>query len=170
MIISLFTIFMFSCKSDSAKSDTNKSSKESTETPSASIKNARERALNTIEYRRLNIENKSYRTMDSGVLVYEAIFDPSIKQIPVPTVGKWIDFNVDFTYQYGTYGNKEGEGMYYYSFSDQLLLMVDNDPNKIPEEFEVKVSGTAQVWVGKNTYSNNGKQIKLIKEDKRPSK
>ncbi len=58
--------------------------------------------------------------------------DPSIKYD-----GYWIKFENDYTFRYGIYQRELSSGIYHYSSSTQLLLMLDDDENVEPKLWTV---------------------------------
>ena len=101
--------------------------------------------------------------IESGVFFYQFI----VKGSEVSKVGaldnKWIDFGPDWTYTYGYNRKKEGGGTYHYNGDEAILIMMDNDPSKKPQEFSAKHAGTALVLIGTATFKDNNMQMKLEK-------
>jgi len=53
--------------------------------------------------------------------------------------------------------------MYTYNFDTGLLLMLDNDPNLKPNEYNVKVHNDLVILEGQATYQDNNIQAKLVR-------
>jgi len=52
-------------------------------------------------------------------------------------------------------------GRYHYDSDSAVLIMVDNDGSKKPQEWSAKFAGDAMVLVGTNSYNDNSIQMKL---------
>jgi len=48
------------------------------------------------------------------------------------------------------------------------MIMVDDNPNKSPEEWRLMTKENVMILVGSNYFGNNPKQMKLNKEMQRP--
>ena len=62
--------------------------------------------------------------------------------------GYWIKFKEDFTYQYGSFEEVEGSGMYHYTESDFKLLMLDDDEQIEPKFWEVRSNSDYFNFIG----------------------
>lgn len=120
-----------------------------------------------LAYRR---ENKpdNYAIIDVGVWEYEAAFKDGAMSKPGAYKGHWIDFSQDNSYEFGINGNIQGKGKYHYDNDTHLLLLVNDDPNVKPEEYEIKLVNEVMIMMGNLTYQDNGFQAKLLKIQKRP--
>jgi hypothetical protein len=112
-----------------------------------------------LQFRYKEQGKESYAAIEMDRWFYEFIADGAEIQ-PVED-GKWIDFYPDLTYTYGDESGQKGAGRFHYSLNTGLILLVDNDKNIKPQEFDVKVSGPVLVLVGKSTYKDNHLQMKL---------
>ena len=93
---------------------------------------------------------------------YAFVFDGEMSP-PGVHKGIWIDFKKDHTYAYGKYGQVQGTGKYNYHLERGELLMVDDEPNKKPEEWTIKSADDTMIMVGTPTYKDNHIQMKLVK-------
>jgi len=129
----------------------------------------RSQALTVLDYRIKN-EPKTYAIIDADILEYKHVFDGSRMSRPEEQLGNWIDFKEDYTYDYGTFSNTEGSGRYHYSLDKSLLIMIDDDDNTNPQEWEIKNAGDIIIMVGSHTYKNNAFQMKLERVKNKPTK
>lgn len=118
------------------------------------------------------LENKpeKYAIIDVGVWEYEAAFKEGAMSKPGEYAGHWIDFDEKGGYEFGVYDEVKGKGKYHYDNDSHLLLLVNNDPQVKPEEYELKLIQSVMIMMGKSTYQDNGFQAKLLKTEKRPAK
>jgi hypothetical protein len=100
--------------------------------------------------------------IDQGTFFFQFI----VKGSEISEVGlldnKYIDFKEDNTYSYGINKTVDGTGVYHYT-KDGILLMIDDDPTRKPQEFQAKHGGDSLVLVGRPTYKDNNMQMKLEK-------
>lgn len=100
--------------------------------------------------------------IDQGTFFFQFI----VKGSQISEVGlldnKWIDFKEDNTYSYGINKKIDGTGVYHYT-EDGILLMIDDDETRKPQEFQAKHGGDSLVLVGRPTYKDNNMQMKLEK-------
>lgn len=118
------------------------------------------------------LENKpeKHAIIDVGVWEYEAAFKEGAMSKPGEYTGHWIDFAEDGSYEFGVYTETKGRGKYHYDNDTHLLLLVNDDPQVKPEEYELKLLQSVMIMMGKSTYQDNGFQAKLLKSEKRPVK
>lgn len=112
-----------------------------------------------LQFRYKEEGKESYAAIEMDRWFYEFIADGA--EIQSIKDGKWIDFYPDLTYTYGDESGQKGAGRYHFSLKTGLLLLVDNDKNIKPQEFEAKIGGPVLVLVGKSTYKDNHLQMKL---------
>lgn len=135
---------------------------------SAQIKQMNEQALAILQYRREN-KPKNYAIIDVGVWAYEAAFKDGAMSKPGEYDGHWIDFDENNNYEFGIKNQVKGSGKYHYDNDSQLLLLVNNNPEVKPEEYELKLVNDIMIMMGKTTYQDNGFQAKLVKISERPN-
>ena len=176
LLISIFFCFT-SCKNDtnSAKTQVEKIAeedfnplkreriqamkKEKVESSSSEIASMRQQALSIINHR-LKKGEKSFAIIEADTWEYEFYFKGEMSK-PGEYAGVWIDFKPDNTYEYGHLKDVQGAGRYSYQFDRGELLMVDNNANQKPQEWQAKVAGDALVLVGTSLYKDNATQMKL---------
>jgi len=123
------------------------------------VASMRQQALSIINHRLKNGE-ESYAIIEADVWEYEFYFKGEMSK-PGEYAGVWIDFKPDNTYEYGHLQDVQGAGRYSYQFDREELLMVDNNSNEKPQEWQVKAAGDAMVLVGTHIYKDNAIQMKL---------
>lgn len=123
------------------------------------IASMRQQALSIINHRLKNGE-ESYAIIEADVWEYEFYFKGEMSK-PGEYKGVWIDFKPDNTYEYGHLKEVQGAGRFSYQFDRGELLMVDNNSNQKPQEWQVKAAGDALVLVGTHIYKDNAIQMKL---------
>ena len=125
----------------------------------ASIKSMNEGARAILEFRYKDQGKESYASIEMDRWYHEFIAKgPDIAAV---RDGKWIDFYPDLTYEYGNNEGVIGSGRFHYTISTGVILLVDNNENVKPQEFDVKVGGPVLVLVGTSTYRDNNVQMKL---------
>lgn len=165
--ISIFLLLLlFSCGDKSKQTAKSEASIALAEEQSE-FKNERTRALSVLKFRKESSQNVS--SSINGYHEYQAIYDGGMSEKGA-LAGEWLKFNDDFTYAYGKYNEEYGTGKYHHSFDSSLLLMIDDDANKIPKEYKTQHGNTSLLLVGQNTYGANAVQQFLNKVEKRPAK
>ncbi len=154
-------IMVFACKSDTKKVEL--PSNPNNEKPAASPHNNdfRANALSILDFRNKETEGKSFSIIEADTWEYQFIYTKGKMSEEGAYAGIWIDFRPDQTYAYGTNKKVDGGGKYHYNSDRAILLMVDNDGTKKPQEWSAKFAGDAMVLVGTNTYNDNSIQMKL---------
>ena len=90
---------------------------------------------------------------------------------PDRLLGQWLKFEDNFTYSYGYYDDTNGTGIYHYRIDDDALIMLDDNEEIQPKEWQLRSNGTAIVLEGRHGFQiNNGMQMKLGPNDRKPSK
>lgn len=174
-VISLVVIFLFSCNGDPAvpkKTETTTSENTVSNPVQDGIKSSsgrdmthkRASALSILDHRISNDTDKSYSIIDADIWEYQFVHDGKKMSEQGSYNGKWLDFKEDNTYDYGTYENKEGDGKYHYDFENLILLMIDNDKSKNPEEWNIKFGSNVMIMIGTPEYGNNNFQKKLLRK------
>ncbi|HOY13553.1 MAG TPA: hypothetical protein PLY70_10450 [Saprospiraceae bacterium] len=82
--------------------------------------------------------------------------------------GKWVKFNKDDTFEYGTRQESKGSGIYHYLLGNDTMIMVDNDPDVKPLEFEVGFENGYMVLFGTKSYDDRDLQIKMDRSQNKP--
>lgn len=126
--------------------------------------NKRQEALTILEYRKQNETEHEVKIIE-GIYEYEFIHDGKKMSERGAHDGEWIDFNEDYTYSYGKNKKTVGTGKFHFSKSKKLLLMVDNNKEVNPQEWQIKGSGSVMVMIGNTVYGNNNFQMKLINHE-----
>lgn len=129
----------------------------------------RAQALGILDHRIKNYP-ETYAIVENGILNYEFVHNGRAMSKKEDYLGAWIDFKEDFTYDYGSYSTKEGEGRYHFRTDINQLVMVDNNKGQNPQEWDVKMGGDVLILVGTNTYGNNSFQMKLQRSPEKPIK
>lgn len=123
----------------------------------------RKSATDIVHHRNKEIGNKVSTILTKDSWKYEGIFKGS-QFLPADSLNsKWIKFKDNLTYDYGQNTEIKGSGMYTYNFDTGLLLMVDNDTNLKPNEYNVKVHNDLIILEGQSTYQDNNIQAKLVR-------
>lgn len=83
--------------------------------------------------------------------------------------GQWLKYEDDHTYEYGLRNEVQGSGTYHYSVTSGVMIMLDNDENKLPEEWNVKSRDEVMILEGATiNFGNNPRQCKLLRWNGRP--
>lgn len=125
------------------------------------IASDRASALSILNHR-LKSNPKTAAMIETQTWEYAFVFDGEMSA-PKVFAGVWIDFKDDHTYTYGKRSTVHGSGKYNYHLDRGELLMVDDNPKKKPEEWEVLSSDDTIILVGTMTYGDNYIQMKLVK-------
>lgn len=127
------------------------------------------KGLEKIEARKKEDNNKIYESWAHNTWILDAVYVDDFGPTEL-TEGRWVEFKHDFTYEYGKYDTSLGNGKYHYSPSDELLILVDNDPAVKPLEFINGWDMGFTVIGGTDTYDDKKLMIKLINKPNRPNK
>lgn len=161
------------CNNGSAAEEKSKNALKSEANPSVIDKPSdpkmRSQALGILDHRIKNYPD-TYAVVEAGVLKYEFVYDGKSKAPKAAYAGAWIDYKRDFTYDYGNYDQIEGSGRYHFRTDINQLVMIDNDKNQNPQEWNVKISGDVLILIGTATYGTNSYQMKLKRSDSKPTK
>ena len=130
----------------------------------------RDQAISILEHRHKESDNKAYIALDKDLWEYELIFSGKEMSKMGFLTGSWIDFNQDLTYTYGYYDEVEGKGRYVYSIETGLLLLLDDNKNYKPQEFEANLSDYTLIMDGNSTYRDNNYNGKLKRVEAIPTK
>lgn len=129
----------------------------------------RSQALSILAHRIKNYP-ETYAVVEAGVLTYEFVHDGRKISKKGEFEGSWIDYKDDFTYDYGNYDEIDGSGRYHFRSDINQLVMIDNNKNQNPQEWDVKIAGDVLILVGTSTYGNNAYQMKLQRKNTKPQK
>lgn len=166
--ISLFT----SCDSKAKTANQSEAAqpiKSNKPSPNSELARMRDRAISTIDFRINEGKPGVAQILDVGLWEYKFTFDGEMTK-PGELDGNWIDFDEKGNYAYGLYDKEKGSGIYHFHPDDMRLLMVDNDENKKPQEFILKLANGAMIMQGQNTYGDRSTQSKLDHLMERPTK
>lgn len=158
-----FAFLMTSCSGDS------KTAVKAEVPISSTQKTNRTQAASVIEHRKKE-EVKPMAMMVANYWEYEFKFQNQKMSTEGEFAGEWIKFNDDWTYAYGKYSKTTGGGKYHHSFDNAKLVMLDNDENIDPVEYETKYGTEVIILVGRPTFGQNGTQMKLKKSLEQPKK
>ena len=133
-----------------------------------SLQTIRAQAKALIEYR-INQEGNPLSLVTYGFWQPEYVFNDGGFSEEGQYNGYWIQFNDDFSYQYGYYDDTHGGGQYHMRFEDfQMVLLDDNDEIE-PKIWDVMHNGEYMAWVGTHEFGiQNGMQIKMKPMDRKP--
>jgi len=163
----IFTCFLAlllvvsACKTDSKKSNLPKNPIKDAVATSPHNNDYRANALSILDFRNKKTEGKSFSIMEADTWEYQFVYTKGEMSAEGAYAGVWVDFKPDQTYAYGKNKLVEGSGNYHYDSDSAILLMVDNDVAKKPQEWSAKFAGDAMVLVGTNSYNDNSVQMKL---------
>ncbi len=132
------------------------------------VKELRDQAIATIDFRKQE-EPKPASVLLAFPWGYEFIFEKQKMSEKGEHQGRWIHFKDNGTYNYGYYEKEEGTGTFHHSYKNMRLLMVDDDPTKMPLHYETKFGSEIMILVGQRDYKTNGVQMKLKQLEKIPS-
>jgi hypothetical protein len=136
----------------------------------ASIEEARRQAAALIDHR-VDKEPKALAMVTSPYWVWGGFFDGQNMIHPDKLKGQWLKFHDDFTYTYGWFDDINGSGRYHYRLDDYSLIMLDDNEEFQPKEWQLQSNGIAIVLIGRHGFEvNNGMQMKLTPKDIQPSK
>ncbi len=121
-------------------------------------------ALSILDFRISNDTESSYTIIEKDLWEYQFVHNGKKMSEQGAYDGSWVDFNDDHTYRYGKYDSVEGEGKYHYDFENLVLLMIDNDKTKNPEEWNIKFGSDVMIMIGTPEYGNNNFQKKLLRK------
>ena len=172
LLVIFISIVFYSCKTDTnSQKETKEAVAVTTTENTSSTKTAQLRnSAKAILDHRQKEEPESLQIIDSDMWHYKLVFGGKEVSTPEEYAGHWIDFNHDFTYTYGYYGEQRGNGRFHYKQDLSQLVMLDNDETKSPEEWETKHAGDVMILVGRPTYGNNNRQVKLERKYQYPAK
>ena len=103
--------------------------------------------------------------------IWAGFFDGNSMTHPNKLTGQWLKFEDDFTYSYGWYDEINGTGTYHFRLDDYSMIMLDDNEDFQPKEFQLQSNGVAIVLIGRHGFEvNNGMQMKLSPSDLRPSR
>jgi len=107
----------------------------------------------------------------SSFWTWAGFFNGSEMVHPDRLTGQWLKFEDDFTYSYGYFNDVNGTGRYHYRIDDDSLIMLDDNEDLQPKEWQLRSNGTAIVLEGRHGFEiNNGMQMKLGPKDSRPQR
>ena len=184
LLISFLSLLCFSCKDTSSTSSGAEDRVLITEgggnqihvapaslTPEnkAIVDNLRSHAHALIDNRA--ISEDAYSMIVVGFWVYDGVFAGGERPSAAPP-GHWIKFEDDFSYRYGEFAKTQGSGRYHLTFNtedDPKLIMVDDNPNKTPEEWKIKTKEDVVIFIGSDYFGNNARQMRAYKQMQQPT-
>ena len=99
---------------------------------------------------------------------YDAAFSIGKESTENPYAGHWIDLEPDGTYKSGIKKDQTHTGKWDYNEEMKVLLLRPDDNKFKISEWKVMHNNDMVVWVGTQTYGNNGTQIKLVRRTDLP--
>lgn len=123
-----------------------------------------------IDYRYKENNRKAFILLDMDLWEYEFVFTGKTMTKPGQLFGHWIDFHEDMTYTYGQHLESTGSGIYTYSIDSGLLLMIDDNDNIKPQEYEAKLFDRTLIMDGNEIYGDNNYNAKLRRITEKPIK
>jgi len=72
-----------------------------------------------------------------------------------------VQFEENMTYKYGYYEEVQGGGTYHYDLSNSQILLVDNNNNIKPTEYEIQMFTNIAILKGTSAYHDNNFQCKI---------
>ena len=174
LISSMLLFFFLQCKVDSNRQSTEGTNVVEIETrgdtsiPDEMVKIEPERSISAerIQARRAldryfeqGSEPPSFLADRSFIVNYRLVVSQ-----PMPgeeLEGEWLSFGSDFTYEWYRDNVIFQKGVYFYSFDSEELLMLSDNQNDFPSEWQVKSAGDVMILVGTSTYKNNNTQMKM---------
>jgi len=154
-------IMLSACKTDTKKSNLPDNPIKDAVATSPHNNDYRANALSILDFRNNKTEGKSFSIIEADTWEYQFVYTKGEMSTEGAYAGVWVDFKPDQTYAYGKNKVKEGSGRYHYDSDSAVLIMVDNDGSKKPQEWSAKFAGDAMVLVGTNSYNDNSIQMKL---------
>lgn len=128
-----------------------------------------QQAKSLIESRRAEDGNRTNAALTSQFWVIDGIYKDTMAN-PQIYAGKWVKFEANDTYTYGTYDQNTGSGTYHYKLSTDQIIMVDNDPQAKALEFDVQYQAGFIVFYGTKTFDDYEIQMKLMGRHEKPQK
>lgn len=113
---------------------------------------------------------KSYIVIDNQLFEYVAVLGGDEMTPNGYLDGYWIDYSEDLSYTYGHYEKQLGRGIYALDMENMIITMLDDDENKKPQSFELKIANDTAIFIGRSVYNDNNMQGKMVRIEKRPSK
>ncbi len=111
--------------------------------------------------------NKTYASITNGVWVVNAAHLDEFASENI-IAGKWIQFKEDLTYEYGKFDKTTGKGRYHYQPLTQLIILLDQNENVRPLEYEIGWSEGYIVLQGTPTFDDSEIAIKMINANAKP--
>ncbi len=160
---SLFALFIIlsACKPDANKPKGIKNPIKDAIATSPHNNDYRANALSILDFRNKKTEGKSFSIIEADTWEYQFVYTKGEMSKEGAYAGNWIDFMPDFNYNYGKNTVVEGSGKYHYDSDAAVLIMINDDVSKKPQEWTAKFAGDAMVLVGTNSYNDNSIQMKL---------
>lgn len=141
--------------------------KEKAAEDAANLPGFRSYAKELIKTRAQKEEAMSSLTADHWA--YEFVFDGYEMSKSGAYSGQWLKFEDDHTYEYGTNNDVKGKGKYHYSAVSGNMVMLDDQEDKMPEEWKVQAQDEVMILVGSSSYfGNNPRQCKMLRWNGRP--
>lgn len=176
-ILIFLSILLFSCKSNTSGSSSSAEDFAPVEsyvllnqnrTADVEIPEMREEAIKILEHRQKESDTSAIAMIERDVYVFDGILLSSNMITGDSIAGEWLDFKEDLTYEYGKFDKENGSGRYFFTFEENTLLMVNDNPAIKPQEFETKRANDILILIGKQIYRDNNIQTKLTRVATKP--
>ncbi len=116
------------------------------------------------------VENMTWTFLVDGIFHNNATITAGKSPKDNPNTGAWIDFKDNGTYEYGTWGEKQYEGTWFYDGEAELLdLTPSGNASAGPSQWTVKHKENSLIWIGTPKYSNNATQMRWLRRQDYPS-
>ena len=126
-----------------------------------------EQAKSLLKSRQDQDGDKRNEVLTSTYWIVGGVFKDTMAN-PQTYAGKWIKFNKDDTFEYGTRQETKGKGTYHYLLGNDTVIMVDDNPEVKPLEFEVGFENGYMVLFGTKSYDDRDLQIKMDRSQNKP--
>ena len=116
------------------------------------------------------VENMTWTFLVDGIFHNNATITAGQSPKDNPNIGAWIDFKDNGTYEYGTWGEKQYDGTWFYDGDQELLdLKPSAEASVNPSQWVVKHKENSLIWIGTPKYSNNATQMRWLRRQEYPT-
>jgi len=185
LLFSILSLVCFACKDTSSSSPNSPAAEQRVVktdggnkihvAPASLSAGNKEKVDNLRSHAHALIDNRSvsedaYSMIVVGFWVYDGVFAGGERPSAAPP-GHWIKFEDDFSYRYGEFAETQGGGRYHLTFNtdEPTLIMVDDNPNKSPEEWTIKTKEDVVIFIGSDYFGNNPRQMRAYKQMNQPT-
>lgn len=116
------------------------------------------------------VDNMAWTFLVDGIFHNNATITAGKSPKDNPNQGAWIDFKDNGTYEYGTWGDKQYQGTWFYNGDTEVLdLTPDAGASAGPSQWTVKHKENSLIWIGTAKYGNNATQMRWLRRESYPS-